>query len=156
MNTELLKYAYYLLGRKDYTVQEISEKLRRKFAGASDSDIDLVIDKLIDLRIISDEKFTEIYIRNGLSKNWGKSRIKFNLKRKGVSNEIIDKYLFCDNFKIDIDNLYSAIFRKYKIDSYENLTSDEKYNILAKIKRYLAYRGHSFDDIEKVIKKITL
>jgi regulatory protein len=154
MTDSLKKYVANLISRREYTKQEVTKKLRQRFAEASLEDINGVVDRFEELGIISDERFTEMYVRYGLNKNWGQSRIARQLAQKGVSRDSIDKYFLENSLKIDKKNLAETVKQKYKFSAFSNLPSDEKNKVRQKIERYLLYRGHSFSDVKLVFERL--
>lgn len=68
-----------------------------EYAEGSEVDIShtiyAVIDDLIEKKYLSDERFTEVYIRSRRIRGFGPVKIKAELKDKGVSNNLIQDYL---------------------------------------------------------------
>lgn len=155
MQTQLKKYLVDLLSKKEYCKKEVVKKLRRKFAEASLDEINELVDRFEELGIISDYRFTEIYVRYGLNKNWGKSRISRQLGQRGVSKELIENYFLENDLEIDVEKLCETVQRKYKVEKFEGLAFDERQQIRQKIERYLAYRGHNYNHIRAVLDKLS-
>ncbi|MCX7951784.1 MAG: RecX family transcriptional regulator [Clostridiales bacterium] len=138
------KYALYLLNNRDYCKKEIVEKLFMK--GYSDNSINNIIEKLKEYNLINDKIFAQKYINNKLKyKKNGKYKVINELKLKGISNEILEEIDIDDG--IQIENAYSIALKKIK-------SLKEKDNKIAKIKRFLYYKGYDSDIIDKVIRKL--
>lgn len=84
--------ALKFLSRRPRSVKEVSDRLRSK--GFQESESDAAVRELVSLGYLDDERFaallTESRIRN---KHWGAEKIAFELKGKGVTEEIIRKTL---------------------------------------------------------------
>ncbi|MGI9320836.1 MAG: regulatory protein RecX [Thiogranum sp.] len=80
-------FAYRLLGRREYSVRELSNRISRKWPQASD--IESFIDKLSDEDLVSDERFAEAFLRSRVQRHQGPMKIKAELRGKGVPDSII-------------------------------------------------------------------
>ena len=70
-------YAVSLLSRREHTVKEITEKLKRKGYGQF---CEKVTDRLISEGYLSDERFAKLYVRELINlKGYGKRRIRDEL-----------------------------------------------------------------------------
>ena len=125
----------------DTSVKYIDRRLRsinelRDYLKNKEEDtiiIEEVIDKLIDYKYLDDDRFTKAFIKDKLNfTNWGDYKIKNELKRLGVNEEIIynnmtsiDDNIFYERINkiidkdISINKKYSGIKLKNKI--YNNL-----------------------------------
>ena len=87
-------FAYRLLGRREYSVFELDRRIRQKWPQA-DGVADL-LDALVAENLVSDERFTESFIRSRVQRYQGPLKIKAALRGKGVSDSLIagelDKY----------------------------------------------------------------
>lgn len=154
MQNQLKKYLTNLLSRREYCKQEVTKKLQRKFAEASLDEINELVDRFEELGIISDYRFTEIYVRYGLNKNWGKSRIHRQLIHKGVSKEVLEKYFSENGLEIDLGKLCQTVQKKFRINKLSNLSFIDEQKIRKKIENYLIYRGHNFNDIKCILENL--
>jgi len=80
-------YALWLLGRQLYTSKGIEDKLKKK--ETSPEDIEIVLDKLIDYKLLDDENYAIIFVRSR-KKGKGKHALKQELKRKGIDEAHIE------------------------------------------------------------------
>lgn len=84
-------YACRLLARRDYTAHEISSKLRQKKYGEEVAG--KVIEKFIERGFLDDEAFIGKYVRTrALLKPRGEYLLKIELRKKGVSEDLISSY----------------------------------------------------------------
>ncbi|MBT6069301.1 regulatory protein RecX [Candidatus Peregrinibacteria bacterium] len=86
-------YVCRLLTRKEYTIHEIRKKLWNKEFGKEV--VRDTIGEFIRLGYLDDEKYVGKYVRTRLNLSpRGEFLLRMELKRKGVKEEIIDKYFF--------------------------------------------------------------
>ena len=76
------------IDRRLRSINELSDYLKNKEEDTII--IEEVIDKLIDYKYLDDDRFTKAFIKDKLNfTNWGDYKIKNELKRLGVNEEII-------------------------------------------------------------------
>ena len=80
-----------LLSRREHSVQELHDKLLSK--GYSDSEVDAALQYLKSEDLVSDDRFTEAYIRMRVEKGYGPSKIRMELDQRGVNSGLIDAHL---------------------------------------------------------------
>jgi regulatory protein len=137
-------YGLCLLETRNHTSEEISRKLRRR--DYSEKTIEDVLEKLKSYKFIDDNEYTEKYIRDCLNfKKYGKKKIMYNLKNKGVDSILINNADF--DFEIQYEN--ACILAEKKLKLLMN-----KPNQKEKVFQYLASRGYEFGLINKVINKV--
>ena len=124
--------AMRLLTRREHSSQEIKQKLVYK--GFDSALIENLIKELRQENLLSDERFAESYVRSRISRGYGPSRIRQELRQRGTNDEIIEATV------IDNDNQWFELARsvrqkKFGMDSPQNL--QEK----LKQQQFLQYRG---------------
>ncbi len=122
------------------TQKEIRQYLREK--GYLSATIDEVVSKLIEYRLISDESFCREYIRSYANRD-GVKKIRLNLKRLGISDEIIENELAL------LDGQEEEAF----LVAEKYLRTHKKADIM-KIKNHLYQRGFESDDISSAVSRI--
>ena len=109
--------------------------------------IEKVIDKLIDYKYLDDDRFTKAFIKDKLNfTNWGDYKIKNELKRLGVNEEII----YNNMTSID-DNIYYERINKI-ID--KDISTNKKYGgikLKNKIYNHLLTLGYSKEKVISII-----
>ena len=128
-------YAINLVSKKMYTKKEITDKMRQK--GFSSTAISEVISLLEEYAYIDDNVYANLYVREYLKK-YGSKKLAYNLKIKGISDDIIKEVL------IDFDNkneLYELI--RKKINS--SLNDQKEY---ARVVRQFLSKGFDYEDIK--------
>lgn len=83
--------ALRLLGSREHSTFELRTKLLKR--GYSDTDIVATVARLRSQDYLSDERFTEAYIRFRLSRGDGPLKIRAQLLKRGIENSLITKFL---------------------------------------------------------------
>lgn len=140
-----------LLAMREHSVKEMVNKLSDKsqsadgFDCAETSDTILaVIDELLEKKYLSDERFTESYIRSRGNRGFGPIKIKAELKNKGVSNTLIQDYLD-HGAAVWFDHAKSQYKKKYG----DGPIGD--YSIWTKRARFMQGRGFTMEQIQVTV-----
>jgi regulatory protein len=151
----LLKYSLWLLGRKEVSEKMLTSSLRKRFPEAALDDEVKVLDYLKDNQYLSDSRFAEMFIRYGKAKKWGPMKIKFKLKEKGISAELIEQMEPAWN-ESRIEELIDYCVGKFKLENndWKSLPYDEKSKFRNRIMRHLASKGFGMGAINEVMSKI--
>lgn len=80
------KRALRLLERRDYSRKELILKLIEK--GEPPEDAEAVADRMVELGVISDERYSQMLVRHYAAKGYGACRIKQELYRHGIDHEL--------------------------------------------------------------------
>lgn len=141
INSKLYNYSLYLLGRRDYSIKELKNKFKEK--KYEDSDIQLVLDCIIEKGYQSEERFVRSFINSKLNSKIGLSKIKSLLVfEKGINKEFVENIL--EEFEIDeVDTILSLLNVKYR---NKDLTD---FKVKGKAFRFLVSKGFGFSDINK-------
>ena len=135
----------------DTSVKYIDRRLRsinelRDYLKNKEEDtiiIEEVIDKLINYKYLDDDRFTKAFIKDKLNfTNWGDYKIKNELKRLGVNEEII-----YNNISNIDDNIYYEIIDK-------DISINKKYSgikLKNKIYNHLLTLGYSKEKVISII-----
>lgn len=140
------KIWYFLLASLNKTIQteaRIRQKLQKK--GFEKEPIEVCINSAREKEFLNDQRYAEIFTSDcRLLKKWGTLRIKNELRKRGISNDIIGKVVedLSVNEK-EISELKVLVKRKYAPVS--DLKNQQK------AIRFLQYRGYGWDVIKKVI-----
>ena len=139
------------LSEKDFTEDNRFEYVGRAKTGLptkpgaaiSNDDIDAVITKLYDLKILDDENFARYFVENrNQSRGASEKKLRMELKNKGVSDAIISAVLAEDESgeKIRDDKVeIIKMIEKKRRRGYDD----------AKLTQYLARQGFSYDLIRE-------
>ena len=77
------------LTRREYGIQELRRKLTQR--GADAAIAEKVVSDLVDENLISDQRFTEMYVRTRMRRLYGPVKIRGELRGKGVSDKLINE-----------------------------------------------------------------
>lgn len=142
---ELRCKALHLLSRREHTRHEINSKLKTKAENpAALSD---VLDALESEHLQSDERFAESYIRMRVNRGYGPSRIKQELREKGVSADEIKLALDASDYDWG-DLAISARAKKFG-NTLPKETKDRSQQM-----RFLLYRGFNNEQIKVALNAI--
>lgn len=83
------KRALRMLERRDYSRKELILKLTEK--GEPLEDAEAVADRMIELGVIDDGRYSRMLVRHYASKGYGVCRIKQELYRHGIQHELWDE-----------------------------------------------------------------
>lgn len=127
--------------------------LRKKLHdwGVSSSDADDIITRLQQERYLDNERFARAYCRDKLRFNgWGRIKIAFMLKGKGIEQESIDAALS----EID-EEQYATILNEVLIAKVKTLKDKEPEQARASLLRFAASRGFEpalfFPAVSKIV-----
>lgn len=134
---ELKARALRHLVRREHSRAELARKLS-PFA-ESPAALEAVLDLLLSKKQQSDERFAEERARV-LSRKYGASHIRHDLKSKGVASEVIDRI----SSEGELERAQAILARKYRQPAP---TREER----AKRARFLQGRGFSYEVIRSVL-----
>jgi len=134
--------AFDIVTRKAVTEKELRTKLSDK--GYDKIICDSVIETMREYNYINDADYCERFLEYGVSKGWGKAKICFELKRRGVEEEIIfdamSGFEYCPE-----DIIYDKLCSKYSDVDLSDFKQKQK------VVRFFASRGFEFDNIKSAI-----
>ncbi|GAB1257067.1 recombination regulator RecX [Aurantivibrio plasticivorans] len=132
-----------LLARREHSRTELRNKLLHRFRNEEQS-IDTVLDKLENENLLSDQRFTEMYIRGRVAKSIGPIRIISELRQKGVDASLAELVL------ADLGVEWCAALKALSFQKYgETVAQDDKER--AKRIRFFQYKGYSPELIREVV-----
>lgn len=135
-----------LLSVRSHSQKELVGKLRRKY---SQETAEAVAHKAAELGLIDDEAFAEMYARELVErKKYGISRVKNELRIKGISSHIIESVIFSLDFDSK-ESIINLVERKYA-----RKLSDEKgrRQVIAALQRL----GYSYPDIRAALSEFDI
>jgi regulatory protein len=88
---QLRAYAYRLLGRREYSVFELRQRLLQKWGDDSDLEVlvEDLLEALVDENLLSDERFVESFARSRVARCQGPLKIRAALRQKGVDDRLV-------------------------------------------------------------------
>lgn len=134
--------AFDIVARKMVTECELRTKLADK--GYDEVICDIVINTMQEYNYINDYDYCLAYFDYGTSKGWGKLKIRSELKRKGVSDEVLSD-AFSEFEDCPEDRVFDILERKFSDCDFSDYKQKQK------IFRFFASRGFDFDSINTAI-----
>ena len=131
-----------LLARREHSRKELYTKLSGR---CEQINLDTVLDDLERNGYLSDQRFTESFIRMRTAQGHGEVRIRFDLRQKGVAAEMISSVL--DESGIDWYEQAADVYSR----KFRTAVGEKDYKERSKRMRYLAQRGFNMDQINYAI-----
>ena len=110
--------------------------------------LNATLDQLEQDNLLSDERFCESFVRYRCNNGYGPIRVGMELRERGVADNLIGDYLD-ESSEQWLAALEQLVERKYGL----HLETDMKSR--AKQQRFLAQRGYSFEQINRVLKRFS-
>ena len=137
---ELKARALRLLMRRDHGRAELVRKLTQH--AESIEALELLLDELVRRKLLSEDRVAESRA-NTLSRKFGVSRIRHDLRAKGIADETIER-VAAEAQSTEVERAREIWKRKFREPAASRADR-------AKQMRFLAARGFSHDTIRKVM-----
>ena len=136
--------AMNLLARREHSGLELQQKLSRRFPDAAEN-IKSEVDQLTSEGLQSNIRLAESFIRSRISRGQGPTKIRFDLKIKGIADEEIEDAM--NEAEVDWFTLASEVADK----KFGFLCGQEiDLQLKGRVSRFLKQRGFSHDHIVSV------
>lgn len=134
--------AFDIVTRKAVTEKELRDKLSDK--GYDTTICDIVIETMKEYNYINDFDYCERFLEYAVSKGWGRSKMAFELKRRGVEDSIATEVMsgFDDDPAKRIGDIIDTKFAEVDFADFKQKQ---------KVIRFFASRGFDFDSINTAI-----
>ena len=139
------RIAYQLLKFRARSEREIRDRLRQK--GFTAEIINQAVDRLYQLKYLNDRDFALAWANSRLLKPLGLRRIAFELKEKGISQEIIKETLGGIKEKYREYDIVMEL-TKTKLKKMKDV---DDYKAKRRVYSFLARRGFNLDIINEVM-----
>jgi regulatory protein len=145
---ELLHKAASYCSISEHCVSEVEEKLNAWCIECDDKA--KIINRLIDEDFINEKRYCVYFVKDKFRFNkWGKIKISYALKQKGLSNELINMALETID-EGEYDEMLAALLKtKLAVLKYEF-----EYEKQGKLFRFAQSRGFENNVIERVLRNI--
>lgn len=130
------------------TEKEISTKLVQK--EHSEKNINKAIEFLRQYKFVDDYRYVDLYLKEKMKKQ-GKKKIKYELLKKGIEENIINDKLGSISNESEVFNMDILARKKYSILIK---SEDNSFKIYSKLFNYLSRLGYNNSMIKDVIKNI--
>lgn len=145
---ELLHKAASYCSISEHCISEAEDKLTAW--GVSNDDKNKIIKRLISEDFINEKRFCNYFVKDKFRFNkWGKIKISFAMKQKGLSNEQINSALG----NID-DGEYEELLASILKTKLVGLKYEYEYEKQGKLFRFAQSRGFENNVIEKVLRNL--
>lgn len=140
--------AVYLLSMREHGSKELKRKLREKFPETENrpSLVDFVILTCQKNGWLSDDRFIEVSVRQGMEKGHGPYKIRQTLQQRTDASDLIEQYLALEDSDW-VDIAQEALEKKFG-DAFKPKEMKEQ----ARRMRFLQGRGFSQSQIWKAMK----
>ena len=136
------------LQRQCAWMEYCTSDIRRKALKAMEGDAEAagrIVESLLNDRFVDDRRYAAAFAREkSVLQGWGAVKIRFLLRGKGVSDEIITEALQ----EIDADKAASKL-DKLAADKYRLLKDDPQCKL--KMLKALLSRGYGYDEVEAAV-----
>ena len=140
---KLLNYAINRLSSRDYSRQELFNKMNR--FKTEPGDIDKTLDRLEQLGYIDDERRAKSLVNQYVKKE-SLSKVKNRLSQKGISKDLAQEVIEQAKEEYSESPAVGLLVKKFKL-------YDKEY--WDKMVRFLAGKGFRYDEISKAIKEFS-
>lgn len=137
-----------IIERSYKTEKELREKLLKK--GYDIRTIDKAVDFAKEYNYVDDRKYAEMYMKDKGKLN-GKNKLKYDLIRKGVEEEVIEEL---QNSVSGDDEAYGAELLAGKKYALISQRENDKRKLYEKLLRFLISKGYSWEVAKSAIKKV--
>jgi len=136
--------AMNLLARREHSLHELRQKLRRRFPDESVVASELA--RLQDENLQSDQRYAESYLRQRSARGYGPQRVRREMRDRGLSDEqIADAFAAIE---VDWYELAARVMRK-KFGAAPATERKEK----ARRLRFMQYRGFHADHYQHLVEQ---
>lgn len=138
-------YLSTILSRSRYTEKTINDRLKMKF-NLSREEITQIVSYYKEMGVIDDRRYAMDYLESKAENGYGIDYITLNLKKKGISKEIIDEITKDFDYEASSEHIYELIKKDYQ--KYSNLPLRKKKE---KIITNLINKGFRRNDIDEAL-----
>ncbi|MGG7058557.1 recombination regulator RecX [Clostridium tertium] len=129
--------------------KELKDKLILK--GYDNESIYKTMNFLKEYNFLSDNNYAKMYVKDK-SRIQGKKKIKFDLIKKGITDNIIEEEISNIDREDEREGAYNLAIKKYNTIAKRE---DDKFKLSQKLYRFLLSKGYDYDTVSYVVKKIT-
>lgn len=132
------------------TKKQVEDMLYKK--EMSEETVSRVIEFLKNYSFIDDKRYAESFIKQKLKES-GKNKIKYDLLKKGIDEELIKELL--DKVSSEDESTVALTLAEKKVRILGKSERD-KGKLLGKVTKYLLSKGYTYDLINQVVNKVAL
>ena len=146
------KEAYAKMAQLCSRSEQCSADIRKKMVvyEIMDELVEEIITKLKEEKFLDDERYVKAYVSDKFRLNkWGKIKMRYYLKAKGLSDEIIEIGLN----EIDEDQYKKVLISTMK-DKAKSIRNKEKFEKMGQIIRFTQSRGFEPEIIHRYLNEV--
>lgn len=137
-----------MCSRKEYCSFDIRKKMQ--LWKLSESNEQAIIDQLFEERYLSEERFTEAFVKDKFRFNkWGRQKIKFHLKQKQIPELAIESALELISEE-DYENTISELI----ISKVKSIKAQSEYEKNGKLIRFMVQRGFGISEVNQILEQM--
>ncbi|MDT8716553.1 recombination regulator RecX [Clostridium sp. 19966] len=140
--------ALRIIEKTTKTQKEMKDKLIQK--GYEEDIINRVMEFLKEYSFVDDGKYAQMYIKDKIGTK-GKNKIRFELTRKGISEDVLNPLLNDSTKEKEYDGAKAAALKKYNLIAKNE---SDKSKIYQKLVRFLMSKGYDYDIVKDIVKSI--
>lgn len=145
---ELLHKAASYCSISEHCISEVEEKLNAWCVSCDDKTA--IIERLVEEDFINEKRFCNFFVKDKFRFNkWGKIKISYALKQKGISNELINNALNTID-EGEYEEMLASILRT----KLSGLKYEYEYEKQGKLFRFAQSRGFESNVIERALRSI--
>ena len=144
--TRAREKALRLLDYRPRSSKEIERRLAK--AGFAEEVVEETLRRLDELGLIDDRQFARMWINR--RKALGKTRIKWELRQKGVSNDVVEEALLA----VDPETEYRSAVEAARVRWEKDRSPDERTR-RRRLAAYLQRKGFGWDVISGVLNELS-
>ncbi|WP_244824727.1 regulatory protein RecX [Carboxylicivirga mesophila] len=142
---QALNKAAALCSRKEYCTTDIRKKLVNWELG--DEEVEAVLVRLVNEKFIDDSRYASYYVKDKfLFNGWGRIKIRFMLRSKGLSSSMIDEAL-----EQIVDADYSEKLAELLHSKNRQIKNKDAWQTKAALVRFAQSRGFEPDIVYRLI-----
>lgn len=147
--SQAMNRAAALCARSEQAPRDISEKLTKW--GLSRTDANQVLHQLTEQGFINEERFAKAFVKDRFAFNgWGRIKIAYQLKLKGIPGDIIDDALTAIDDELYRDRLIELLCNKWR-----TVKDREPRAAWAAMMRFASSRGFETQVASECVKQVT-
>lgn len=140
-------YCTWSLGQAPKTEHQLRQKMKEK--NCPNDIMDATIEKLKNYGFINDKMFAQVFVNSKINSGMGNRRIKQELSRKGISNEMADELLAPETFgEEEVDEREQEYQRAKQVAEKKFRSIPESLDTQKKMRRlvnFIVTRGFPID-----------
>ena len=147
MEKKVLERLQRQCARMEYCTFDIRRKALKAMEGDAEA-ADRIVASLVKDRFVDDRRYASAFAREKAAlQGWGPVKIRFQLRGKGIPEEVISEALQ----EIDPEKAASRL-DKLAADKYRLLKGDPQCRL--KLLKALLSRGYGYDEVEEAVKRV--